>query len=180
MPFLYIVILPVTALIIFLFRQYRQFTDFSLWYLLPLWIPAAHITTGFSFLVTTFSVRKSWQFLKNSYLVYGNAGSLAHWQVAFLTSFLEEILFRYLLLSLFLTWLHNPIVACLLVSLFFTIYHLRHGFSLPSIVKYADFFLFSLIVSSLNLLTGSFYPAFIIHGMRNYLLKIMLIPKKQA
>jgi len=180
LPFLYSVILPIAAIIVLCFRQYRQLADFTFWYLFPVWIVAAHAATGFSFLITTFSLKKACSFLKNSYLVYGKAGSLAHLQVALLTSLLEELIFRYLLLSLFLAWLHNPLVSCLLVSLLFTMYHLRYGLALQNLMKYLDLFLFSMLISSLNLLTGSFYPAFIMHWMRNYLLKIMLITKNQA
>jgi membrane protease YdiL (CAAX protease family) len=179
LPFLYIIIPLISATIILFFQRFDQFNPLRLWYLVPLWVISSHILCGFSYVITSLSLKHGIGLFINSFSVYRKRRSPVHFQVAFLTSLLEEIIFRYFFLLFLTDLLKNPFLAVLLTSFAFTLFHFRFGFHLKSIIQYIDFFIFSLIISSLNLLTQSFYPAFIIHGMRNYILKVLLVTKKE-
>ncbi|MGA1840698.1 MAG: CPBP family intramembrane glutamic endopeptidase [bacterium] len=167
------------AAIIILYPSYHQVTDFHLWYLFPLWIILGHILCSLSYTITGISVKKGIIFFINSFAVYGENRSLIYLQTAFLTSFLEEAIFRYFLLFYLKDLLRSPILAIFLSSLIFTAYHLHLGWKSESFMRYLDLFIFSSIIGTANIITRSFYPAFILHGMRNYILRCLLVSKEE-
>jgi membrane protease YdiL (CAAX protease family) len=177
LPFLYLMIVPASLALVFIYKRFDLFTNHSLWYLLPVWVLCAHLLCGLAHMITSLSFKRGLICILNSFFVYGKEWSPAHLQVAFLTSLLEEVIFRYVLFSVLLGWFNNLFVAGFLVSVAFALFHCRYGFTIQSSLRYFDFFVFSLLLCTLNFATASFYPAFIIHGMRNYILRILLVPK---
>ncbi|MBN1696645.1 MAG: CPBP family intramembrane metalloprotease [Spirochaetales bacterium] len=179
LPYLYLSVILLSAAVIFFYRHFEQFNPLRFWYLLPVWVAAGHLLCGFSYMITSLSPVRGIALVINSVTVYGKHRSAAHFQVAFLTSLFEEIIFRYFLLTVLNELLGNPFLAVLLAGLAFTVFHFRFGFHCTSIIRYLDFFIFSVTVGALNLSTGSFYPAFVIHGIRNYILKALLVTKQE-
>ncbi|MBD3316189.1 MAG: CPBP family intramembrane metalloprotease [Chitinivibrionales bacterium] len=143
--------------------------------LLPLWIPGSHLLLFLSSLITTLSLKKGLGILKSSFQVYTHFRSPVHLQTAFLTSVLEETLFRYFLLTWLAKMLPHPAYALLLSAILFSAFHYRLGGFVDQFLHYADFFFFGLILGALTLLTGSIYPALIVHAMRNYFLRALLV-----
>jgi hypothetical protein len=177
--FTYLYIPAISAAIIILYPSRHQIADFHLWYLFPLWIILGHILCGFSYTITGISMKKGIFFFINSFAVYGENSSSIHLQAAFLTSLLEETIFRYFLLFYLKDLLHSSTLAIFLSSLIFTAYHFHLGWNPKSFLRYLDLFIFSSIISTANIITQSFYPSFIMHGMRNYILRCLLISKKE-
>ena len=169
----------ISIAILFLYPSYDQITDFHLWYLFPIWILLSHILCGLSYSITGISLKRGIIFFINSLTVYGKNSSFIHFRIAFLTSLFEEIIFRYFLLFYIKDLLQSPLLAILFTSVIFTAYHFHLGWKVKSVLKYLDLFIFSSIISAINLITNSFYPAFIFHGLRNYILRSLLISKKE-
>ena len=177
---LFVYVSPVFSLAIILFYpNYHQITDFHLWYLFPVWIILSHILCSISYSITGISLKRGMLFFINSLAVYGKYGLFIHFRVAFLTSLFEEIIFRYFLLFYLKDLLQSPIWALFLTSFLFAAYHFHLGLNTKNLLKYIDLFIFSSIISAANIITNSFYPAFIFHGMRNYILRSLMVSKKE-
>ncbi len=179
LPFLYLYILPVCAGIILLYPERRQLTGLNLWYLFPAWVILGHILCGLSYAITGCSLKKGIFLFINSFTVYGENSSSIHLQVAFLTSLLEETIFRYFLLFYLNNLLNSSSAAIFLTSVIFTAYHFHLGWNPKNFLRFLDLFIFSSIISTANIITWSFYPAFIIHGMHNYILRCLLVTKNE-
>ena len=106
-------------------------------------------------------------------LVYGRLGSLTHLAVAFLVAIAEEAVFRYAALT-FVSRTLGPFWGLVVVSFAFA---LAHGFK--SKRHPMDMFVFGLLLGALTLLSHSIYPAIVVHGMRNYILRCLLISREE-
>ncbi|MBN2736953.1 MAG: CPBP family intramembrane metalloprotease [Spirochaetales bacterium] len=170
------VIIP-TALVIFFYPKWELLK--ASWPLMAaaLWIFTGHILSGFSYWLTSLSLKKGFSLFRNSFLAYRKFRSIVGLQSALLVSLAEEMVFRYFLLTWLVPFLNSSLLATLGVSLLFTLFHFHHGFSLKSLFRYADFFILSIILCLLTLATISIYPAIFIHATRNYLLKVMFVRK---
>jgi membrane protease YdiL (CAAX protease family) len=177
LPLRYLIVIPITAFLLLILPWHPQLTDLHLWYLWPLWILAAHLSCALSNLISERSLRSSWHLLRYSFLCYWKRTSLVHLQSAFLTAVFEETIFRYLLLTVLLRLIGHPVAAIVLTSVLFTVTHVVFNRSVRRLIPILDLFLFSIAVSWINVGTVSFYPALIIHGMRNYILRTLLIRK---
>ena len=175
----YLIIIPSCLFLLLFFRRFEQLTDLHLWYLLPAWVLLGHLSCALSNLITDRSFRGSWHLFRYTFLIYGKRTSAVHFQSAFLTSLLEETIFRYMLLNLFLDRLVYVFLTVVLVSVAFTGIHLVFNRGSRRLFPCLDLFLFSIAVSALNVVTASFYPALIIHGMRNYILRVLLLRRDE-
>ena len=172
----YLIIIPLCLFLLLFFRRFeQQLTDLHLWYLLPGWVLLGHLSCALSNLITDRSFPASWHLFRYTFLIYWKRISIVHFQSAFLTSLLEETIFRYVLLNLFLDRLGNDFLAVFLTSVAFTGIHLVFNRGCRRLLPCLDLFVFSIAVSTLNVVTASFYPALIIHGMRNYILRVLLL-----
>lgn len=181
LPILYCVIVTLSVAIFYFYKQHDQILHIELWYLFPVWVLISHPICAGAFVITSLSVKRAVHFLRNSFSVYGRYRSVVQLQVAFLTSLLEETVFRYFLLTFLADLLKSTGGAILLTSIAFAIFHYRRlGPFLPNFLMYIDMFIFSIVISSLNVGTASFYPAFIIHGMRNYILRTLTVSKNEG
>ena len=175
----YLIVIPSSLFLLFFFLRFEQITDLHLWYLLPTWILLAHLSCAVSNLITDRSFRASRHLFRSTFLIYGKRTSVVHFQSAFLTSLLEETIFRYVLLNLLLDRLGHNFLAVVLTSVAFAVIHLVFNRGSRRLLPCLDLFLFSIAVSVLNVVTASFYPALIIHGMRNYILRVLLIRRDE-
>lgn len=172
----YLIVVPASVFLLVVFRRWHeQLTNLRLWYMWPVWILAAHISCFLSNLLTERSLRSSWHLLRYSFLCYWKRASIVHFQSACLTALFEETIFRYLLLNLLLSWLGKGVWAIMLTSVAFVAVHLVFNRGSRRPLVGVDLFLFSLAIGALNVVTASFYPALIIHCMRNYILRLLLI-----
>ena len=178
LPLLYLAI-PLAVVIVWLVPHHRLVTNLLGLYLLPLWIVLAHLLCGLSYTLTGLSLRRGLMLIKSSLLVYRRKeSSLIHLQAALLVALAEEAVFRYALLG----WLDGalgPVAALLITSLLFSLLHLRRGVGAKRVLHHADLFLFALVLGGLTLGLASIYPALILHGMRNYILRCLLISKEE-
>lgn len=177
LPLLYLA-LPLAALVIWSCPYHHLVTNLVGLILAPLWIVAAHLLCGLSYVITALSPRRGLMLVKSSLLVYGAEASLIHLQAAVLVALAEEVIFRYALLG-WLGGLLGPAAALLLVSLAFSLLHLRSGKNLQGILNHLDLLLFALVLGGLTLWLGSLYPALILHAMRNYILRCLLISREE-
>ena len=171
--------LPLAAAVVMLWPRYELLTGLELWFLLPLWVVLAHPLVGVSYFITSGSTHKGWVLCRSSVAAYGSEGSLVHLQAALLTALAEEIVFRYAALFELAERLESPLVALLVTSALFTLMHYRLGLSWTSALRYGDLFLFALLLGGLALGTRSLWPPLLLHGMRNYLLRCMLISREE-
>ena len=172
LPLLLLIVL-VCAAIVWLVPHHDLLTDTDYWYVIPLSVPLAHLACGLSYVITARSLRRGMGILKSSYLPYGRRASMTHLAVAFLTATAEETVFRYAAL-MWLSSVLNPWVGLFGVSFAFA---LAHGFR--SRRRLLDMFVFGLILGALTLATHSIYPAIVVHGMRNYILRCLLISREE-
>jgi membrane protease YdiL (CAAX protease family) len=150
-----------------------------LW-LYPIYVALAHLHCGLSYVITGFSLRKGYGLLRSSLEVYGSFASITHLQAAFLVALAEEVVFRYAALSWMAEALASPGLALVLVSAVFSIAHVRRkGLRIGAIPAYVDLFLFGCLLGGLTLATGSLYPAILLHCMRNYILRCLLVSKEE-
>lgn len=149
------------------------------WYLLPFWIGLGHLHSAFSHVLATLSFRKGRAFLVGSFAIYGRLASGIHLQAAFLVAIVEEILFRGILLQSLMDLMDRAIVPLLLTSVLFSAAHLRIGWGWPQLRKYLDLFIFALLLGVVTLATRSIYPAILIHGTRNYILRCLLVSREE-
>lgn len=177
LPYLYLILLPSGILIIYLYSKIHQFTDLHLWYLFPLWFALGIILCGFSFMITGLSYKDGWAIIHRSHLFFTKRGSLVHLQTVFLISFFEEIIFRYVLIFFLYDLINSYLISVILSSLLFSAIHFRFGWGSRTSLRYVDLFILSVLLCVVNLLTGSIYPSIILHGMRNFILRISMIPK---
>lgn len=178
LPFRYL-FLPLSAAIVW-FVPYRELvTNILPLTLAPLWVLSGHFLCGFSYLITAHSAKKGLGLLRSSWTVYGKSRSPVHLQAAFLTALMEETVFRYALLSLAITASGSIIGSIVGTSLLFSLAHMQRGLRLGRIFVYLDYFLFALILGTLVVACQSIFPAIIIHTMRNYILRCLLISKEE-
>jgi len=159
--------------------HHELLTDLSLWYLLPGWVLLGHLLCGFSYFITGFSTKRALALFRGSFVIYGKGGSLVHLQAAFLVALIEEAIFRYSLLPFLGDTFGSAIGALLVVSFAFSFMHFSRGFSLARVFIHVDHFVFALILGGLVIGLQSFYPALILHTMRNYILRCILISKDE-
>jgi membrane protease YdiL (CAAX protease family) len=171
----YLITIPVSVMLVFVFPRFEQFTDLRRWYLLPVWVSLAHFSCALSNLITYRSVRSSWHLIRSTFLIYWKRTSVVHLQSAFLTALLEEMLFRYVLLNLLVDVTGSIVWAVALDSITFTVTHLVFNRGFRRFTHALDLLFFSILIAGLNLLTASFYPALIVHWMRDYILRVLLI-----
>ena len=171
----YLITIPAGVILVLVFPRFEQLTDLHLWYLLPAWIFLAHLSCALSNLISYRSLRSSWHLLRSTFLIYWKRTSFVHFQSAFLTALAEEMLFRYVLLNVLVAVTGSTVWAVLLDSIAFTVTHLVFNRGHRRFVPAVDLFFFSISIAALNLLTGSFYPALIVHWMRDYMLRVLLI-----
>ena len=175
----YLIALPAGVFVVLVFPRFDQLTDLHLWYLLPVWILLGHFSCALSNLLTYRSFLSSWHLFRSTFLAYWKRSSVVHLQSAFLTALVEEMLFRYLLLNLLVDWLGNAVWAAIaLDSVAFTLTHLVFNRGFRRLMPTVDLFVFSIAVGTFNMVTTSFYPALIIHGMRDYILRVLLIQRE--
>ena len=174
--------LVVPAAIVWWQPRWPLLTDLHLWPLLPLWVVGGHLQCGLSYVITALSLKRGAAILRSSVLVYGKHGSLTHLLAAFLVALIEETVFRYGVLF----WLATPLgnaVALVLTSLIFALAHLpslwRRAPRRALIPHQVELFLFGLILGGLTLATRSLYPALILHTLRNYILRCLLVSKEE-
>ncbi len=176
---LYYLAIPFACTVVWLLPQYRGLvTDLSRWYLLPLWVLAGHLACALSCLVTTRSPRYAGLFLRSSLYVYWQEASLVHLQAALLVALAEEMVFRYAMLG-WLVQTMEPAGGLAMVSGLFAALHLRPDTGIKSIASLVDYFLLGLLLGGLTLATGSLLPALVIHAMRNYILRCLLITTEE-
>ena len=172
---LQLVALPVTALLVWLLPHGYWATNIELWYLVPAWVALAHLLTAASYVIMAFRLRPAWFLLTGSVSVYASHASATHFAVAFLVALGEEAVFRLALLP----WLAmhiGPSVSVLLVSLVFSVLHAGPSRS-PRMLF--DFFLFGLVLAAVTLATQSLLPALVLHTLRNYILRCMLVSREE-
>ena len=154
------------------------------WYLLPACVMLGHLACGLSCLITTRSPRYAGLLLQSSLYVYWQEASATHLQVALLVSVAEEMIFRYAMLG-WLSLTVGPGWALAMVSVLFAAMHLRPaagrrpGAGTNGLFPMLDYLLFGLLLGGLTLGTGSLYPAVVVHAMRNYILRCLLITKEE-
>ena len=172
LPFL-ILVIPCSAAVVWFLPYHHLLTNTDLWYVIPLSIPLAHLVCGLSYVITARSLRRGIGIIKSSLIPYGRRASLTHLAVAFLVAIAEETIFRYAALS-WLGDLVHPVAALVVVSAVFALAH-----SKSSRRRLLDMFVFGLILGGLTLATSSIYPAIVVHGMRNYILRCLLISREE-
>jgi membrane protease YdiL (CAAX protease family) len=96
----------------------------------------------------------------------------------------EEALFRYALLGGLARWTQSPLLGLGVSTLVFGLAHLpghlrvaRRGWA--PVRRVLDLTLFGLVLGVLVLATDSFWPALIVHGGRNYILRCLLVSKRE-
>ena len=175
---LYYLALPLTAVLLWLLPFRWLLFDLRLWFLLPLWIVGGHLACGLSCLITSRSPRYAVLLLRSSLYAYGREASVVHLQAALAVALAEEMLFRYALLG----WLGQqlgPLSALLLSSALFALLHLRPGARLKNLPQLVDLLLLGLLLGGVTLATGSLYPALLMHALRNYILRCLLISREE-
>lgn len=179
LPLLYLGCLPLAGVVIWLVPHHRLVTNLTGLYLLPLWIVLAHLLCGLSYTITGLALRRGLMLIKSSLMVYrGEAASLIHLQAALLVALAEEAVFRYALLGL-LAGALGPTAALLITSLLFSLLHLRRGTGVARALHHVDLFVFALVLGGLTLGLESIYPALALHGVRNYILRCLLISREE-
>ena len=176
---LYYLAIPFACTVVWLLPPFRGLiTDLSRWYLLPLWVLGGHLACAISCLITTRSPRYAGLFLRSSLYVYWQEASLVHLQAALLVSLAEEMVFRYAMLG-WLTQTMGPAGGLLMVSGLFAALHLRPDTGNKSLASLVDYSLLGLLLGGLTMWLGSLVPAVVIHAMRNYILRCLLITKEE-
>ncbi len=176
---LYYLAIPFAFTVVWLLPPFRGLvTDLTRWYLLPLWVVAGHLACGLSCLITTRSPRYAGLLLQSSLYVYWQEASATHLQAALLVALAEEMIFRYAMLG-WLAQAMGPYGALALVSGLFAALHLRPDTGIKSLSSLVDYFLLGLLLGGVTLATGSLYPAVVIHTMRNYILRCLLISREE-
>ena len=191
---LYYLAFPFACIVVWLLPSNRSLvTDLSRWYLLPLCVVVGHLACGLSCLITTRSPRYSALLLQSSLYVYWQEASATHLQAALLVALAEEMIFRYAMLG-WLTQALGPWWALALVSGLFASMHqrapqgartgerrgpARGDAGVKNLSSLLDYFLFGLLLGGLTLGSGSLYPAVVVHAMRNYILRCLLISKEE-
>jgi membrane protease YdiL (CAAX protease family) len=156
---------------------YRLFIDLRILVFAPAYILIGHLLSGAIYVINA-KWRNALAFVRSSLLVYHSWGSWRHLHVAVLTAVWEESLFRYLLLFWLLDITNSPMLATVSISLLFALSHLSQ-WNRKEIRNSLDLFTFAVTLSIITLLTHSLYPALIIHIVRNYILRCLLIPKSE-
>ena len=181
---LYYLALPGAAALAWLVPQWSLLTDLRLWYLLPLWVVLAHALCGVSYVITARKLQRFWGLLRNSIYVYGHMRSWLHLQAALLVAVLEEFLFRYALMGLLTQWTGSALLAVGGSSLAFGLAHVpihlrRNTGTLATTLRLVDLTLFGLALGALVWITRSLWPALVIHALRNYILRCLLVSRKE-
>ena len=175
----YYLAFPFACTVVWLLPASRSLmTDLTRWYLLPLCVVAGHLAVGLSCLITTRSPRYAALLLQSSLYVYWQEASVTHLQAALLVALAEEMIFRYAMLG----WLCQALGswwALALVSGLFASMHLRPDAGVKNLSSLLDYFLFGLLLGGLTLGSGSLYPAVVLHAMRNYILRCLLISEEE-
>lgn len=167
----------VTVLVILFYNNYNQFL-FPPFYVIAFSILLGHVLCSLSYLITSLSFNNTLAFFRNSFLIYTEKPFGLHLYVSLTASIFEEILFRYFFLFLLIDLLNSTLLSVFLTSVLFVSIHYKLGWKgIKSAFLYFDLFLFSIILCALNIYFDSFYPALIIHFMRNYILKALTTHK---
>jgi len=177
LPFWYLAV-PAAALCTWLLPYPWLLTDLRYWFLFPVWIGAAHVLTSASHAWMAGSFRKGMAFFRGTALAYGPCRSGIHLQAAMLIALGEELLFREVVLWPLLEVTGSGAVAVLVSSFLFSIAHHRPGRRFSWRV-HTDLFLLGVMSALLTLGFRSLYPAILIHGWRNYLLRCLLVSKAE-
>ena len=148
------------------------------WYLLPVWVLVAHLHTSFSHALVTGSLRKGRVFFRSTWLAYGEARSWTHWQAAMLIALAEETVFRAVLLWPLLA-VSPALVAVGGTSVLFALAHLGGKARKRGPRTLLDLFLLGTLLGAITVWTRSLYPAIVIHGWRNYILRCLLVSKEE-
>ena len=147
--------------------------------LAPAWIVIGHLVSFLSFLVTSRSWRRSGAYLHNTRLAYGDRRSARHAVASCWTAAREEAFLR----GVLLTWLASLTgywTAVVVTSLLFSACHLLEGNRRKGHpVQLLDYAILGLLLAGLVVATGALCPAVIVHGTRNYLLKCLMISRKE-
>lgn len=153
----------------------------ELWSLLivPFVVPLAHLLCGTAHLILTRSLGKALILTRSTFLAYGERASLRHLGAAFRVAFIEEAVFRGLLLGWVAAWLTHELLALVLVSLAFALSHPRKSTGPRRVPMYVDYFVFALVLGGLTLASGALLPAIVLHLMRNYLLRCILVSREE-
>ncbi len=175
----YYLALPFALLIALLFPYRSLLTNIGPWYLIPLWLVLGHLLPGLSYVITGCSFRSGWVLTRTSLQVYGRYSSATHLQAGFLVALAEEIVFRYALLFWLAEQLGSEAAGLLLTSLIFSAAHFRPGRGLRTLPRLVDMFIFALILGAVTLATRSFYPALLLHAVRNYILRCLLASREE-
>lgn len=146
---------------------------------LPLWMLLGHLSTSASYLVTGFSLRGAKGLLVGSVTIYRSRRSGVHLQAALTTAAIEELVFRYTLLMMLVDWTRSPVLSLIAISAGFSVAHVHRKPSFMALPRYVDFFLLGLLLGGAVFVTGSIYPAIILHAMRNYILRCLLVSKEE-
>ncbi len=146
---------------------------------LPLWMLLGHLATSGSYLVTGFSPRGAKGLFIGSLTIYRSRRSGVHLQAALTTAIAEELVFRYAALMALLGWSQSPALSLLATSLVFSVGHVHRRPSLRALPRYLDYFLLGLLLGGVVFVTGSIYPAIILHAMRNYILRCLLVSREE-
>ena len=170
--------LPLCVAVLWILPVRPLIADAHLWYLFPVWVLVAHLHTSFSHALVTGSLRKGRAFLRSTWLAYGAARSGIHLQAAMLVALGEETLFRAILLwpvvAVSSSW-----VAVVGTSVLFALAHLAGKGRKRGGRAVLDLFLLGVLLGALTVWTRSLYPAILVHGWRNYLLRCLLVSREE-
>lgn len=169
--------LPLAAALVWLLPYRDIATNFETWFLAPLWIALGHVLTAGAYVVTSLRLRPAWFLLLESVKVYASLASASHLAAAFLIALAEESVFRFALLPWLADLGGSNLAAVAVTSALFSVLHIKHR-SRRSFLSHLDFFLFAAVLGALTLLTRSLLPAVLLHTTRNYILRCMLVSKR--
>ena len=178
LPYLYLAV-PLSIAVAAIRWRPTLLLDVSLWFLWPAWIAAAHVLTALSYLNTARSARSAYYLFVGSLSVYRRQGSLLHLQAAIVVALAEEMVFRYLVLFSLIEMLGRPMVPVIATSALFAIAHFRRARPKVLAARLLDYFAFGLILGLVTVATESLIPALILHAMRNYILRCMLVSREE-
>jgi membrane protease YdiL (CAAX protease family) len=175
----YYLAIPASAALIWAL-PYRPLVDARWpWLAIPAWMALGHASCAVSYAITGRSARRALSLLRTSVRVWGGLGSLVHLQVGVLTALAEEVVFRYALQS----WAAGALgcVACgvLVAGAAFSMAHVRLGWRLAAVPRFADLLAFGLLVGALVAATRSLVPAVVVHAVRNYVLRCLLVSRQE-
>jgi len=139
----------------------------------------AHLLTAGSYLVTGLSWRGARGLLRGSLSAWASRRDGVHFLAALLVALAEEALLRGLALCWLTRWTGSAATALVLASLLFALGHLRPPWRPTRLLLLLDYFLLGLVLGGLVLATGALLPAVVLHAVRNYVLRCVLVSKQE-